>query len=359
MTETCPQHADPPPPNTHEAPRSPRRRGTAHLYPTTDTTRHNPYLCAPCVGKGTQHAQQGHKGEGRWFVLHSPKGGLSTGIWRQEVVMCPLRGKDPASGHPRAHQPLLGRGSSLPAWDGRLDAPGQRRRRLPSSVWTRRREVKQGKSGGSVGTTDQGNGKGRSGERPMGTTAYGGKGQGKGKGSREGRIGQGGRGRSQGDERPMGTTAYGGQGSKGRAANGDRHVGAASCKREQYTMASCQLPPPPQMYASPKFMPPPQISNPLGLMGILPLNHAQENRTRTNPGYSCNTTAKLIHLKKAVIVVCCLTSGTLVEAWATTAEDAAPAPLAPVFHAANTIKTELQEKKNMQHLPKNLDLWLY
>ena len=38
----------------------------------------------------------------------------------------------------------------------------------------------------------------RSGERPMDTTAYGGKGQGKGKGSREGRLGQGGRGRSQG-----------------------------------------------------------------------------------------------------------------------------------------------------------------
>ena len=41
----------------------------------------------------------------------------------------------------------------------------------------------------------------------------------------------------------MGTTAYGGNGSKGRAANGDRPVGAASCRREQYTMASCQTPP--------------------------------------------------------------------------------------------------------------------
>ena len=60
-----------------------------------------------------------------------------------------------------------------------LDAPGQRRRHLPSSAWTRRREVKQGKSGGSVGTTDQGKGKGRSVVRAMGTTAYGEKGQGK------------------------------------------------------------------------------------------------------------------------------------------------------------------------------------
>ena len=129
--------------------------------------------------------------------------------------MCPRRGNDPASGHPRAHQPPLGRGTSPPAWDGRLDTPSRRRRHLPSSAWTQRREVKQGKSGGSVSTTDQGNGKGRSGVRPMGTAAYGGKGQGKGKGRGEGQLGQGGRGRSQGGEKPMGTTAYGGKGSKG------------------------------------------------------------------------------------------------------------------------------------------------
>ena len=157
--------------------------------------------------------------------------------------MCPRRGNDPASGHPRAHQPPLGRGTSPPAWDGRLDAPGQRRRHLPSSAWTRRREVKQGKSGGSVGTTDQGKGKGRSVVRPMGTVAYRGKGQGKGKGRGEGRLGQGGRGRSKGGEKLMGTTAYGGKGSKGRAANGDRPVGAASCRRDHHTMASCQSPP--------------------------------------------------------------------------------------------------------------------
>ena len=42
----------------------------------------------------------------------------------------------------------------------------------------------------------------------------------------------------------MGTTAYGGKGSKGRASNGDRPVGATSCRQEQYTMASCQTPPP-------------------------------------------------------------------------------------------------------------------
>ena len=43
----------------------------------------------------------------------------------------------------------------------------------------------------------------------------------------------------------MGTTTYGGKGSKGRAANGDRLVGAASCRRDHHTMASCQNPPSP------------------------------------------------------------------------------------------------------------------
>ena len=41
----------------------------------------------------------------------------------------------------------------------------------------------------------------------------------------------------------MGTTSYGGKGSKGRAANADRLVGAANCRKEQHTMASCQTPP--------------------------------------------------------------------------------------------------------------------
>ena len=31
--------------------------------------------------------------------------------------MGPRRGNDPASGHPRVHQPLLGRGTSPLAWD--------------------------------------------------------------------------------------------------------------------------------------------------------------------------------------------------------------------------------------------------
>ena len=224
-------------------------RGVAQRSGRPATVRGPPHVTryillprAPTHPPQPPSAQQRHEGEGRGFVLRSPKDGLSAGTWRRKVVMCPRRGNDPASGHPRAHQPPLGRGTSPPAWDGRLDAPGQRRRHLPSSAWTRRREVKQGKSGGSVGTTDQGKGKGRSVVRPMGTVAYRGKGQGKGKGRGEGRLGQGGRGRSKGGEKLMGTTAYGGKGSKGRAANGDRLVGAARCRRDHHTMASYQNP---------------------------------------------------------------------------------------------------------------------
>ena len=42
----------------------------------------------------------------------------------------------------------------------------------------------------------------------------------------------------------MGTTAYGGKGSKGRAANGDRPVGAAICRREHHTKGVMATPPP-------------------------------------------------------------------------------------------------------------------
>ena len=59
-----------------------------------------------------------------------------------------------------------------------------------------------------------------------------------------GRIGQRGRGRTQGGERPMGTAADGGKGSEGRAADGDRPIGVARYRREQYTKATCQTPPP-------------------------------------------------------------------------------------------------------------------
>ena len=53
-------------------------------------------------------------------------------------------------------KPPLGRSHSPPAWDEHLDAPGQQQRQLPSSVWSQHTAVKQGKTGGSVGTTNQG-----------------------------------------------------------------------------------------------------------------------------------------------------------------------------------------------------------
>ena len=92
----------------------------------------------------------------------------------------------PPHTHTKPSQWLLGRGTSPPTWDGRLGALGQRRRRLPSSTLTRQREVKHGKSGGSVGTTGQGNAKAKSGlcglrrERPT---------EGKGKGREKVRVG--------------------------------------------------------------------------------------------------------------------------------------------------------------------------
>ena len=122
--------------------------------------------------------------------------------------MCPRREVTPRSGHPGAQTPPLG---GVPhRWYGgvHLDTPGQWRGPLPSPVWTRHGAVKQGQSGGPVGATDQG----------------------KGKGSREGKTGHGGRGRTQGSERPMGTTAYGGKRSKGRAVGGDWPKGAISCR---------------------------------------------------------------------------------------------------------------------------------
>ena len=102
--------------------------------------------------------------------------------------------------------------------------------------------VKPGKSGAPLtqllaqptkGKEREGVVSGRWAPRPM---------EGKAKGREREAEREGRRGTSQGGKRPMGTTAYGGNGSKGRAANGDQPVGAASCRREQYTMASCQTP---------------------------------------------------------------------------------------------------------------------
>ena len=64
----------------------------------------------------------------------------------------------------------------------------------------------------------------------------------------------------------------------------------------------------------PPFIPPPPPLGPMGFAEIgTPFSPAQANPTRTNPGYSSNTTAKVTHQKKAVIVICFLTLETHVS----------------------------------------------
>ena len=156
-----------PPKHTEEGSPIPAQHTTHHATP--------PHPHVARVETETQNTNHGDKGGGsRGCMMHLPQRGLSAGSDRPKVVICPHRGKDPASGHPRAQKPLLGRDPSTPVWDDRLDTPDQRRGLLTSSMWTRHRAVIHGKSGGSVGTTDQG----------------------KGKGSGEGKMGQGGRGRT-------------------------------------------------------------------------------------------------------------------------------------------------------------------
>ena len=80
----------------------------------------------------------------------------------------------------------------------------------------------------------------------------------------------------------MGTTAYGGKESKGRAANGDGPIGAASCRREQHTMATYQPPPPPHKHSiwwrhnCQQSMEPPHF-----VVSVIPnLNHVAISRYR-------------------------------------------------------------------------------
>ena len=68
-----------------------------------------------CLGPETVDKEEGQPP----LPPSSLQGGLSAGMDRQKVVMCPRRGIDPASGHPRAQKPPLGRGPSppvSPAW---------------------------------------------------------------------------------------------------------------------------------------------------------------------------------------------------------------------------------------------------
>ena len=65
--------------------------------------------------------------------------------------MQPHQGSDPATGHPG-----LGRGAPPPVWGVHLEALGQLRGQLPSSMWTQHGAVKQGHSGAPLGQPPKG-----------------------------------------------------------------------------------------------------------------------------------------------------------------------------------------------------------
>ena len=89
--------------------------------------------------------------------------------------MCPRQGNDAANGHPRAHQPTIGERylTAGLGWPFGRIWPTAKAVEFLCVDSTQRSETGQ--------------------VRGFPCTAYGGKGQGKGKGSREGRLGQGGR----------------------------------------------------------------------------------------------------------------------------------------------------------------------
>ena len=94
-------------------------------------------------------------------------------------------------------------------------------------------------------------------------------------------------------------------------------------------------PPPKKVYTPPKFITP-RLNECFAKICTL-FHNAQANQTRTNPGYSCNTT-KIHSLEESSD--CGLPLETVVEAWATAAEDAVPAQSALCSMQATQIKTE-------------------
>ena len=93
----------------------------------------------------------------------------------------------------------------------------------------------------------------------------------------------------------MGTTAYGGKGSKGRAANGDRPVGAASCRRDHHTMASCQPPPPLHASRTPLYLLRPCAPPRLALDLHLCTFPAQSLRLRPTPSATSSMASLALH----------------------------------------------------------------
>ena len=97
-------------------------------------------------------------------------------------------------------------------------------------------------------------------------------------------------------------------------------------------------PPPPNSIPPPNTIPP-QILYPPWLNKrfakyYTPFSSHTSKRNTNRFGTRSQHHCIVAHLKKAVIVVCLFTLETLLEAWATAAEDAAPAPPAPVTHTS-------------------------
>ena len=134
--------------------------------------------------------------------------------------MCPRRGKCYRKWTSRGPTAAVGEGCPPPPppRDGgvRLDVPGQWRGPLPSAVRARHGAAKQGPSGGFVGTTSRGTGRG---------CVWG-----------DVRVGQAVGGGARGGERPMGPEG------KGSRVSGEGPTGAARC-RQHYNRAPCHTPP--------------------------------------------------------------------------------------------------------------------
>ena len=97
--------------------------------------------------------------------------------------------------------------------------------------------------------------------------------------------------------------------------------------------------PPPPNSISPTNTIPPQILYPPWLNKrfakyYTPFSSHTSKRNTNRFGIRSQHHCTAAHLKKAVIVVCLFTLETLLEAWATAAEGAAPAPSAPVTHTS-------------------------
>ena len=83
----------------------------------------------------------------------------------------------------------------------------------------------------------------------------------------------------------------------------------------------------PKLYTPPKCIPPRPSECFAKICTSRQPCASRQNRLKT---HSLNTIVKVIYLKNESTVVCFFTLPTLAEAWATAAEDSAPAPSAPV-----------------------------